>query len=175
LRLPGAFDGAELAFRAVLGQQVSVAAATTLAHRLCERFGVEVNDAPVGLRRLFPTPGAIAAARVEQIRAIGLPGARAAALIGMARAIDRETIDLSPGTDPNRAATALAELPGIGPWTASYIAMRALSWPDAFLAGDLVVRRALGVTSARAAAERAERWRPWRAYAVMHLWMGDPT
>jgi len=172
LRLPGAFDGAELAFRAVLGQQVSVAAATTLARRLAERFGRPTAGAPAGLERLFPTPTALAAATVDEIREIGLPGARAAALLGLARAIDGDAIDLAPGADPERAATALAELPGLGPWTASYVAMRALSWPDAFPAGDLVVRRALGVTSPRDAVARAERWRPWRAYAVMHLWMG---
>jgi AraC family transcriptional regulator of adaptative response / DNA-3-methyladenine glycosylase II len=172
LRLPGAFDGAELAFRAVLGQQVSVAAATTLARRLCERFGATVDGAPDGLDHLFPTTAAIAAATVDQLRAVGLPAARAAALHGLARALDREAIDLLPGADPERAVAALAELPGLGPWTASYVAMRALSWPDAFLAGDLVVRRALAVTSSRAAEERAERWRPWRAYGVIHLWMG---
>jgi AraC family transcriptional regulator of adaptative response / DNA-3-methyladenine glycosylase II len=174
LRLPGAFDGAELAIRAVLGQQISVAAATTLARRLCEALGAPVEGAPAGLDRLFPTPAAIARAGAERIRALGLPAARAQAIAGLARALDHDTIDLAPGADPEQAANALAELPGLGPWTASYIAMRALSWPDAFLGGDLVVRRALGVTTARAAEERAERWRPWRAYGVMHLWMGGP-
>jgi AraC family transcriptional regulator, regulatory protein of adaptative response / DNA-3-methyladenine glycosylase II len=174
VRLPGAFDGGEVAVRAVLGQQVSVAAATTLARRLVERFGRPIAGAPAGLERVFPTMAELAAAPVDAIRGIGLPAARAAAIRGLAAAIAGETppIDLAPGADPERAADALAELPGLGPWTGSYVAMRALSWPDAFLAGDLIVRRALGVTTAKAAIARAEVWRPWRAYAVMHLWMG---
>jgi AraC family transcriptional regulator, regulatory protein of adaptative response / DNA-3-methyladenine glycosylase II len=184
VRLPGAFDGAEVAVRAVLGQQVSVAAATTLARRLVDRFGRPVTGAPGALDRLFPAMPVLAAADVDAVRAIGLPGARAQAIIGLAAALadgaggptgsgaGPHGVDLSPGADPDRAVAALAELPGLGPWTASYVAMRALSWPDAFLEGDLVVRKALGVTTPKAALARAERWRPWRAYAVMHLWMG---
>jgi AraC family transcriptional regulator of adaptative response / DNA-3-methyladenine glycosylase II len=177
LRLPGAFDPGELAVRAVLGQQVSVAAATTLAARLAERFGrpIDAGDdaAPDGLVRLFPTPAVLAGVRADAIRAIGLPAARAAAIVELARALAGERIDLGPGADPARAAAQLAELPGIGPWTAAYVAMRALAWPDAFPAGDLVVRRALAAPTARAAERRAERWRPWRAYAVMHLWLNS--
>jgi AraC family transcriptional regulator of adaptative response / DNA-3-methyladenine glycosylase II len=161
----------------VLGQQVSVAAATTLAARLAERFGrpIDAGDdaAPDGLVRLFPTPAVLAGVRADAIRAIGLPAARAAAIVELARALAGERIDLGPGADPARAAAQLAELPGIGPWTAAYVAMRALAWPDAFPAGDLVVRRALAAPTARAAERRAERWRPWRAYAVMHLWLNS--
>ena len=172
LRLPGAFDPGELAVRAVLGQQVSVAAATTLAARLAERFGRSIDaGAPEGLVRLFPTTTALAGARVDAVRAIGLPAARASAIVELARALADDRIDLGPGADPARAAAQLAELPGIGPWTAAYVAMRALAWPDAFPAGDLVVRRVLAAPTARTAEQRAERWRPWRAYAVMHLWM----
>jgi AraC family transcriptional regulator, regulatory protein of adaptative response / DNA-3-methyladenine glycosylase II len=101
-----------------------------------------------------------------------LPAQRARTIVAIAEAVATGAIDLSPGGDPEPTVDALTALPGIGRWTASYIAMRALAWPDAFLGGDLIVRRALGVTTARAAEERAERWRPWRAYAVLHLWTG---
>lgn len=170
LRVPGAFDGFELAVRAILGQQVSVQAATTLAGRLVARFSRPVADLPAGLWAAFPAPGVLAAAPLAAVQELGLPEARARALVGLARASAEGGLDLSPATDPAAAAEALCALPGIGPWTAQYIAMRALRWPDAFPAGDLVVRRALGVTTSRAAEARAAAWRPWRAYAVMHLW-----
>jgi AraC family transcriptional regulator of adaptative response / DNA-3-methyladenine glycosylase II len=179
LRLPGAFDSGELAIRAVLGQQVSVRAATTRAGRLAARFGAVVEGAPGdGLDRAFPTPTALAGARLDDVRAIGMPEARAAAVIAIAQAIDRGAVDLEAGADPERAQAALVDLPGIGPWTAAYVAMRALSWPDAFPAGDLVIRRALGAATPRAADARTAGWRPWRAYGVMHLWNGpngEPT
>ncbi len=173
LRVPGAFDGWEVAVRAILGQQISVAAATTLAGRLVERLGGTIPAAPPGLDRTMPSPAALLAAGEAAVAAIGLPAARARTLLALADAVSRGAIDLAPGAEPARTHAALTAIAGIGPWTASYVAMRALAWPDAFLAGDLIVRRALGGTAA--AAERASApWRPWRAYAVLHLWTGAP-
>jgi AraC family transcriptional regulator of adaptative response / DNA-3-methyladenine glycosylase II len=160
LRVPGAFDGFEVAIRAILGQQISVRGATTLAGRLAERFG-----AP------FTAP-TLAAAPLAAVRAIGLPAARAQTIVSLSRAVADGTIDLSPGagSDPASTIAALERISGIGPWTAQYLAMLALRWPDAFPAGDLGVRKALGVERARDAETRAAAWRPWRAYAVIHLW-----
>lgn len=160
LRVPGAFDGYEIAVRALLGQQVSVAAATTLAGRLIARCGGEL-----------PAPEALAAMPVEAVAAIGLPRARAAALITLATAIAGGEVVLEPGVDPLTTQAALEALPGIGPWTSSYLLMRAIGWPDAFPAGDLVLRNTLGLKTAREVTARAESWRPWRAYAALHLWM----
>jgi AraC family transcriptional regulator of adaptative response / DNA-3-methyladenine glycosylase II len=148
LRVPGAFDGFEVAVRAILGQQVSVKAATTIGGRLVDKLGGP------------PTPAALASASVAKI---GLPRARARSLTLLARAADAGKLDLSRGADPATAIEALQAIPGIGPWTANYVAMRALGWPDAFPARDLVVRRVLGD-------DPADAWRPWRAYGVLHLW-----
>lgn len=156
VRLPGAFDPFETAVRAVLGQQVSVKGATTLAGRL------------VALHGAFPTAEELARAKPSAVRMIGLPAARAETLVGLARAVASGTVDLAG--DPEQAIAALVALPGIGPWTAHYIAMRAMHWPDAFPAGDLGVKKAMRATDVRSIERRAERWRPWRAYAVMHLW-----
>lgn len=160
LRVPGAFDPFELAVRAVLGQQVSVRGATTLAGRLVRHF-----------RGLFPTPGALAGTAPSAVQRLGMPMARAEALVSLAKAVATGGIDLGPGADPVACATRLQTLRGIGPWTAQYVVMRALRWPDAFPAHDLVVRKALGVSSPRELDERTQAWRPWRAYAVIHLWM----
>lgn len=170
-RVPGHVDGEELALRAVLGQQISVAAATTLAARLVTAFG-EPLDRPVGaVTRLFPTAAALAEIDPE---ALAMPAARRRAVLGLARALAGGELNLERGADPAGAERALLALPGIGPWTAGYIAMRALGDPDAFLPTDLGVRRgleALGCDgSPVAAAAIAERWRPYRAYAVQHLW-----
>jgi AraC family transcriptional regulator of adaptative response / DNA-3-methyladenine glycosylase II len=174
LRVPGAFDGFEMAVRAILGQQVSVAAATTLSGRLVRRFGARSSVAggagELGLGWEFPRPSVLAAASVDEISALGLPAARARTIRELSRAIAGEELRLSPEVDPGDAIERLSALPGVGPWTAHYIALRALRWPNAFPAADLGVRKALGVTSARAAEERAARWEPWRAYGVLHLW-----
>jgi AraC family transcriptional regulator of adaptative response / DNA-3-methyladenine glycosylase II len=172
LRVPGAFDGWELALRAILGQQIAVSAATTLAGRLVARFGDASAGGLPGTDRVVPSPARMLAAGAAEVATIGLPAQRARTIVALAEAVNAGAIDLSIGADPEPTIAALCALPGIGPWTASYIAMRALAWPDAFLGGDLIVRRALDVTTARAAEERAERWRPWRAYAVLHLWTG---
>lgn len=166
LRVPGAFDGFELAVRAVLGQQVSVGAATTLSGRMVKRFGREVP----GSGRLFPTAGRLAALPVEEIRSIGLPGRRAETIRNLALAVRRGDLDLEGESDPRSLIESLLSIPGIGSWTAQYIVLRALRWPDAFPAGDLALRKVLGVRSATEAEKRAEAWRPWRAYGVLHLW-----
>jgi AraC family transcriptional regulator of adaptative response / DNA-3-methyladenine glycosylase II len=170
LRVPGAFDPFELAVRAVLGQQISVAAARTLAGRLVARFGTPLGGSRAGLSALFPAASALAAVRVEALQALGLTSARAQTLKGLAEALASGRVNLSSGVEPERLVGLLQEVRGIGEWTAQYIALRALSWPDAFPAGDLGVHHALGVRSAREAKEVAEGWRPWRAYGVAHLW-----
>jgi AraC family transcriptional regulator of adaptative response / DNA-3-methyladenine glycosylase II len=169
LRVPGAYDGFESAARAILGQQVTVAAATTLAGRLARRFGEPIETPFPGLTRLFPAADVLGDGGAD-VGALGMPDARARAVLAVARAVARDGLRLEPSGDVEAALARLRELPGIGEWTAQYVAMRALRWPDAFPAGDLGVRAALGGVSASEAERAAERWRPWRAYAVMHLW-----
>ena len=169
LRVPGACDGFELAVRAVIGQQVSVAGARTLLGRLASAFGLPIADAS-GLARLFPAAEDLARRTPEELRAIGLTTARARTLAALAQAVAGGAIALTPGVDVERTRKALEAIRGIGPWTSGYIAMRALGWPDAFPDNDLVVLRAMGEPQAKRALARSEAWRPWRAYAVMHLW-----
>jgi len=181
LRVPGAVDPAEIAIRAVLGQQVSVAGARTLAGRLAERFG-ESLDAPIGgVRRTFPSPEALADLDPADL---SMPRARGRALVGLATAIARGDVTLDIGADRDEAERSLLAIPGIGPWTAGYVRMRALGDPDAFLPTDLGVMRALRAlgapTDQPSILALAERWRPWRAYALLHLWGAgegaiDPT
>lgn len=172
MRIPGAWDGFEVAVRAVLGQQVSVKSANTLAGRLVAAFG-EPLPGPAGpeLTHLFPTPERLADANLA---AIGLPRARAATLCALARAVRDGELDFAPAADLETAVERLMALPGIGPWTAHYVALRALGEPDAFPNGDLALRRAASqpgkTLSPRALEQRAEPWRPWRAYAALHLW-----
>jgi len=169
LRVPGSYDGFELAVRAILGQQVSVPAARTLAGRLAGRFGTRL-EAPDGSPSvLFPGPADLAGA---DLSGLGLTAARQATLRSLAAAVAGERLALDHGADPEETAARLAELPGIGPWTISYILMRAVGDPDAFPAGDLGLRRALDGLGGSAA--RADRWRPWRAYAAVHLWTWSP-
>jgi AraC family transcriptional regulator of adaptative response / DNA-3-methyladenine glycosylase II len=170
LRVPGAFDGFEVAVRAVLGQQISVRAATTLAGRLAAALGEPLDDAPPGLARTFPGPAELARAGDARLGALGLPAARARALVALARAVEGGTIRFDEGVEAGALVEALEALPGFGEWTANYVAMRALPWPDALPAGDLVLRKALGARSAREVRARAEPWRPWRAYGALHLW-----
>ena len=170
LRVPGAFDGFELAVRAVVGQQITVRGARTLLGRLAAAFGETAAATADGPARLFPTAARIAAGEPGEIVRLGLTTARARTLIGLARVLADGELTLQPGGDVDATLRALVALPGIGPWTAQYIAMRALGWPDAFLASDLVVRKALGGISPARALARSEAWRPWRAYAVLHLW-----
>lgn len=167
LRVPGAWDGFELAVRAILGQQVSVAAASTLAGRLAQKLGerLSVSD-PGGLTIVFPAPEAVADAELP-----GLPSVRARAIRSLARAVASARVTLS-GTE-EAALASVADIPGIGDWTAQYIAMRALREPDAFPASDLALLRTAGrgtPLTFSALRERAECWRPWRAYAAVYLW-----
>jgi AraC family transcriptional regulator of adaptative response / DNA-3-methyladenine glycosylase II len=174
-RVPGSVDGAELAFRAVLGQQVSVAGARTLAGRLVTRCGEPLPETLAAEdgepTHLFPGPPAVAAAALE---GLGIPRARRETLRTLARALAGGGIILDPGSEREDVERRLLKLRGIGPWTASYVAMRALGDPDAFLASDLGVKKAvvrLGhAGDRRSVASLAERWRPWRAYATQHLW-----
>ncbi|MDR6215562.1 AlkA N-terminal domain-containing protein [Paracidovorax wautersii] len=174
LRVPGAFDGFELAVRAVLGQQITVAAARTLAQRLVERFGEPLETPWPTLRRLFPTPAALAAAEGDALGQLGIVRQRQAAIVALAQAVDNGALSLAPSADVPTTTAALCALPGIGDWTAQYIAMRALRWPDAFPAGDVALHKALGVQGAPrpavAAAAASQAWRPWRSYAVVRAW-----
>ncbi len=174
LRVPGTLDGFELAVRAVLGQQVTVAAARTLTTRLVERFGTPLATPIDGLTRLFPSPAALAAASGDELGQLGLVRQRQAAIHALAQAVSTGQISLHAGADVQTTMDALKALPGIGAWTADYIALRALRWPDAFPSGDMALQKALAPEgqrlTARAAESRAERWRPWRAYAVIRAW-----
>ena len=170
-RMPGAVDGAELAVRAVIGQQVSVAGARTVTGRLVAVAGRPLVNPRPPLTHLFPTAGEIAAAGDP---AFAMPGGRRRALVSLATAISEGTVRIDPGEDPDELEGHLLDLPGIGPWTTAYISMRALGLPDAFMPTDLGVRRAiarLGHHDDVATVNRlAEKWRPWRAYAMVHLW-----
>lgn len=172
-RLPGCLDRFELAVRAVLGQQVTVAAARTLAGRFVERFGEALPDAPAGCGRLFPTPARIAGATRDDIASLGIIGRRAESLIALAGGWPTLAFAQREGT-PESAAAALTQIPGIGPWTAAYMLMRGWPWPDAFPPGDVVLRKALSgggpSLSPKAYLDAAERYRPFRSYAVLHLW-----
>jgi len=184
-RVPGSVDGAELAFRAVLGQQVSVAGARTLAGRLVARRGEPLPEALAVEAdepgRHFPGPQAVAEAALDEL---GIPSARRETLRILALALAGGRVSLDPGSEREDVERRLLGLRGIGPWTASYVAMRALGDPDAFLPTDLGVRRAISrlghADDRRSVAALAERWRPWRAYATQHLWASlggerDPT
>jgi len=174
LRVPGCFDGFEMSVRAILGQQISVAAARTLAGRLALRFGPPVEmhatEGAPNLSRLFPTPERIARATVSEIAKLGITGKRAETLIALARAIHQGHLALEPGHRVDATLTQLRKIPGIGEWTAQYIAMRALSWPDAFPHTDLGIRKALDENRPTQILAMTEKWRPWRAYAALHLW-----
>jgi AraC family transcriptional regulator, regulatory protein of adaptative response / DNA-3-methyladenine glycosylase II len=171
LRIPGAWDAFECAVRAVLGQQVSVAAGRTLAARVVQRAGLPLRVVADGLTHLFPGAADLARADLE---GLGITATRVAALKSLARAVLERRIDF--GAAPAEVVAAMAALPGIGPWTAQYVALRALGEPDAFPHGDSVLRRMAAAPgqaalSAQALEERARRWRPWRGYATVHLWL----
>ncbi len=170
LRLPGAADGFELAVRAILGQQVSVAAATRIAARLADAFGEDIATPIAGLNKLFPTPQALAALDPSKVAATGIISARARAIVTLAKEVAAGRIRLEPSADVAVTLAALEALPGVGPWTAQYIAMRALAWPDAFPHPDVALIKAMKASKPRDALAASESWRPWRAYAVMHLW-----
>lgn len=176
LRVPGGWDGFEIAVRAVLGQQITVKSATRLAGRIVSELGSPIKQ-PVGppqLTHIFPRPDQFKLATLAQL---GMPGARANALAGIATAVLGDPHLFDPRRDLAEAVACLRELAGVGEWTAQYIAMRALGESDAFLAADIGLQRSLARRGKRPTAtqllKRAERWRPWRAYAMLHLWMAD--
>jgi len=190
VRVPGAFDGFEIAVRAILGQQVSVQAASVISGKFAQAFGEPIEAPYPQLNRIFPSPAIIAKLDPVKIAEVGIIRSRANAIVSLAQAIVSKEIILRPGADAEATKARLCEIPGIGPWTAEYVAMRALAWPDAFPATDLGIKKAManlppfmGVVprsgdrgvGAKSPSEKeilamAEAWRPWRSYAAMHLW-----
>jgi AraC family transcriptional regulator, regulatory protein of adaptative response / DNA-3-methyladenine glycosylase II len=176
LRLPGAMDGFELAVRAILGQQVSVIAATRIAARLVAAFGEDIETPLDGLTKLFPAAQALASLDPSKVAATGIVSARAKAIVALAGEVASGRLRLEPSGDVAATLAALEALPGVGPWTAQYVAMRALAWPDAFPHPDVAVIKAMNHKArgarheAREVLAASQAWRPWRAYAVMHLW-----
>jgi AraC family transcriptional regulator, regulatory protein of adaptative response / DNA-3-methyladenine glycosylase II len=178
IRVPGCLDGFELGVRAILGQQVSVAAARTFAQRLLDQFGTDIQTPMPGVQRLFPDAARIAALNAEDLGALGIVKQRQQALLGLARAVCAGLV-LSADASSAQNISALEAIPGIGTWTAQYIAMRALRWPDAFPAGDVALQKALGISllerkkpaqAKRQAEALSQRWQPWRSYCVMRAW-----
>ena len=172
MRVPGAFNGFELGLRAILGQQVTVKSATTVAGRVVSAFGEPIATPFSELNRLTPAPEKVARANVDQLARLGIVSARCRSILALAQAQASGALSLDSGNhhDPESTIQRLAELPGIGPWTANYIAMRALRWPDAFPRDDIAIRNNLGGVSASQADEMSQPWRPWRSYAVLHIW-----
>jgi AraC family transcriptional regulator of adaptative response / DNA-3-methyladenine glycosylase II len=168
-RVPGAFDGFECGIRAILGQQISVRAATTLSGRLASRFGRAISTPYAALAVTFPPAEELAAASTSDLQALGLTARRAETIRCFAIEVADGKVCLDPGADPDRLRAALLALPGVGEWTAEYILMRAVGWPDAFPASDLGLVKAAGLSPAELRT-RADRWRPWRSYAAALLW-----
>ncbi len=156
--------------RAILGQQITVKAATTIAGRYALALGEPVATPHGGLDRLAPTAERVAQARVDDVAALGIVRARAESIVVLAREMAAGRLVLEPGAQPDETIARLTALPGVGPWTAQYIAMRATRWPDAFPKEDIAARKALGGVSAAAAEAASQAWRPWRSYALLHLW-----
>ena len=179
LRVPGALSGFELAVRAILGQQITVAAARTVAQRLVTELGEPIATPWAGLNRVFPTPAQLSdtsEARSDLLGGLGIIRQRQAAIAALAQAVDSGQLDLGRHADVARSVAGLTALPGVGDWTAQYIAMRALRWPDAFPAGDVALHKTLGVQGlkhpARLAEAASSAWKPWRSYAVIRVWSG---
>ena len=149
-------------------------AATTLAGRFAKAFGEEIRTPSPALSRLSPLPGVIATATVDDIAKLGIISARAKCILALARAFESGGLRLDAGANPQAVMEQLVALPGIGPWTANYIAMRALRWPDAFPTKDIVILKNLGGVTAQEADAMSQRWRPWRSYAVLHIWGRRP-
>jgi AraC family transcriptional regulator, regulatory protein of adaptative response / DNA-3-methyladenine glycosylase II len=180
IRVPGCLNGFELAIRAILGQQVTVAVGRTFTQRVVDAFGSPIETPFSGLTRLFPTAEALSAASGEALGQLGIVKQRQAAIVALARAVASGELRLHPGVNIDETMTKLRALPGVGDWTAQYIAMRALRWPDAFVAGDVALHKAMGlqnqtpplspIKTAAAALEASQAWRPWRSYAVMRAW-----
>jgi AraC family transcriptional regulator of adaptative response / DNA-3-methyladenine glycosylase II len=170
LRVPGAMDGFEIGVRAILGQQVTVLAATRIAARFVDAFGDAIETPHPSLRLLFPRAATIAALDPVDIARHAVVRTRARAIVELAREVASGRLRLDPSAAVDATIAALDALPGVGPWTAQYVAMRALGWPDAFPHPDVAVLKAMKHTRPAAALAAAEAWRPWRSYAVLHLW-----
>ncbi|VVE04411.1 adenosine deaminase [Pandoraea iniqua] len=170
LRVPGAVDGFEIAVRAIVGQQITVKGARRLLGRLAQRFGTPLTTPVDGLTHTFPSAAQMLAVPVDSLGEAGIIRSRIAAIHGVAQAIVDGGLRLDPLAPLEATVKALLAIKGIGPWTAQYIAMRALGSPDAIPVDDLVLRQALGVPDGRAVAERTAQWAPWRAYAALHVW-----
>ncbi len=170
LRVPGAFDGFEIAVRTILGQQVSVKAATTLMCRFVQRFGEPIATPLPTLTHLTPTAEQVTQADIAAIAELGMLPTRAKSILALAEAISTQTLSLTVGSAVEQTIAKLQDLPGIGPWTAHYIAMRVLGDPDVFLHTDLGIRKVLGETNSKRMLAIAAQWQPWRSYAMLHLW-----
>jgi AraC family transcriptional regulator of adaptative response / DNA-3-methyladenine glycosylase II len=174
LRLPGTLDGFELAVRAVLGQQITVAAARTLGNRLVAHFGEPIDTPVTGLTHLFPSAQALATVSGDALGQLGIVKQRQSAIISLAQAVAAGKLALHPGSNLQQTLATVQALPGFGDWTAQYIAMRALGWPDAFPAGDVALHKALALQNetspAKAALAASSTWQPWRSYAVVRAW-----
>lgn len=172
-RLPGCFDAFEMAVRAILGQQITVKAARTLAGRLAETYGVPIKTETEGLKYSFPSPERIIAldgAIENHLGPMGITSTRARTILKLAEIFVSGSIDFDFCDQPNEEMKKLKEIPGIGDWTAQYIAMRAMGWPDAFPHTDYGVKKALAPRTPKEILDLAERWRPWRSYAAINLW-----
>lgn len=170
LRLPGCVNSFEQATRAVLGQLVSVNMAATFAGRMAERWGTPLEQPHAGITHVFPSAQRVALLQPEDLRSLGVQLKRAAALIALARSLTEGRLVLDNVLDIEAGIKALTALPGIGSWTANYIAMRAWAWPDVFLSGDYLIKQRFPAMTPRQIERYAERWRPWRSYATLHLW-----
>ena len=172
-RVPGCFNAFEMAVRAVLGQQITVKAASTLAARIVEKYGIPVQTEISGLTHVFPTPENISAMGDDignNLGALGVTSARSNTILELARALMQGEIDFDLCAQPEEEIKKLMKIRGIGNWTAQYIAMRSMEWPDAFLETDAGVRRALPGYTSKELLAIAEAWRPWRSYATVNLW-----
>jgi AraC family transcriptional regulator, regulatory protein of adaptative response / DNA-3-methyladenine glycosylase II len=179
MRVPGSLDGFDIAVRAILGQQVTVAAGRTFTQRVLQTFGEPIQTPWPQITRCFPKPAALAQASPESFGALGIVKQRQAALIALSSVVANGELNLNSPPQPLKVIEQLQKLPGIGEWTANYIAMRALRWPDAFPAGDIALHNALGLRDEKSPTKRARQaeaasqaWRPWRSYAVFRVWAG---
>ena len=173
LRLPGCFDPFEMTVRAILGQQITVKAATTLAKRLASTFGEAVNTPFEELSYVFPTSGVITNLQgpiEDKLGPLGVTGVRSRAILALANAIEQGFIKFTPDADPKTEPKKLLELPGFGPWTVQYVAMRVFDWSDAFPHSDYGVKKALPNLTPKEILAKSEDWKPWRAYATFNLW-----
>ncbi|WP_158784706.1 AlkA N-terminal domain-containing protein [Pantoea sp. BAV 3049] len=170
LRVPGAFEGFEMVVRAILGQQITVKAATTLGGRFAAAFGEAFATPYPELTHLSPQAARVAVATLDDVASLGIVSVRSKTLLAVAEACVQGELQLEAAVHPEEAISQLIRQPGIGEWTAHYIAMRALRWPDAFPKEDVVVRKNLGGVTAKQAEVISQAWRPWRSYAVMHIW-----